>query len=133
MDLCLEAGRSLKSSLVTCLDLRNLLGKLSPDHDRCNRGIKERRWVRVSAISCLGSVEEIEWSVREVKEVFEFRMAIQPAYGGAWKAIGHTRARRFLIVVFKWGKKKDTVFVVTAYPAKGKHVEVYLRTTGGLR
>ena len=35
--------------------------------------------------------------------------------------------------IFKWGKNKDAVFVVTAYPAKGKHVEVYLRTTGGLR
>ena len=74
-----------------------------------------------------------EVTVREVKEVFEFRMAIQPTYGSAWKAIGHTRARRFLIVVFKWGKNKETVFVVTAYPAKRKHVEVYLRTIGGLR
>ena len=71
--------------------------------------------------------------MREVKEVFEFRMAIQPTYGGAWKGIGHTRARRFLVVIFKWGKDKDSVFIVTAYPAKKSHVEVYLRSTGGVR
>ena len=74
-----------------------------------------------------------EVTVREVKEVFEFRMAARPTYGGAWKGIGHTRGRKFLVVVFKWGKNKDTVFIVTAYPAERRHVEVYLRTTGGLR
>ena len=74
-----------------------------------------------------------EVTVREVREVFEFRMAIQPTYGGAWKGIGHTRARRFLVVIFKWGKDKDSVFIVTAYPAKKSHVEVYLRSTGGVR
>jgi hypothetical protein len=73
-----------------------------------------------------------EVAVQEVKEVFEFRMVTQPTYGGAWKGIGHTRARRFLVVIFKWGKKKDTMFILTAYPAKRKHVEVYLRTIGGL-
>ena len=70
-------------------------------------------------------------TVREVEEVFEFRMVVQPTYGGAWKGIGHTRARRFLVVVFKWGKKKETVFIFTAYPAKRKHVEVYLGIVGG--
>jgi len=74
-----------------------------------------------------------EVTVREVKEVFEFRMAIQPAYGGAWKGVGRTRSRRFLVVIFKWGKKKDYIFILTAYPAKRKHVEVYLRTTGGIQ
>lgn len=72
-----------------------------------------------------------EVTVREVKEVFEFRMAIQPTYGGALKGIGHTRSRRFLVVIFKRGRDKDTVFILTAYPAKRKHVEVYLKTTGG--
>ena len=74
-----------------------------------------------------------EVAVREAEEVFEFRMAVQPAYGGALKGIGHTRARRFLVVIFKWGRKKDSVFILTAYPAKRKHVEVYLKTIGGLR
>ena len=72
-------------------------------------------------------------AIREVKEVFHFRMAVQPTYGGALKGIGHTRSRRFLVVIFKWGKNKDTVFVVTAYPAKRVHVEVYLRTVGGIQ
>lgn len=72
-----------------------------------------------------------EVTVQEAKEVFESRMAMQPTYGGAWKGIGHTRSRRFLVVIFKWGANKDTVFILTAYPAKRKHVEVYLRTTGG--
>ena len=71
--------------------------------------------------------------VREVKEVFRFRMAVQPTYGGALKGIGHTRSRRFLVVIFKWGKNKDSVFVVTAYPAKRAHVEVFLRTVGGVQ
>lgn len=71
--------------------------------------------------------------MREVEEVFEFRMAVQPAYGGVLKGIGHTRARRFLVVIFKWGRKKDSVFILTAYAAKRKHVEAYLRTVGGLR
>ena len=74
-----------------------------------------------------------EIAVREVQEVFEFGMVVQPAYGDAFKGIGHTRARRFLVVIFKWGRKKDSVFILTAYPAKGKHVEVYLETIGGLR
>lgn len=69
--------------------------------------------------------------MQEVKEVFEFRMAGQPTYGGAWKGIGHTRSRRFLVVIFKWGKNKGAVFILTAYPARRKHVEVYVRTTGG--
>ena len=72
-------------------------------------------------------------AVREVKEMFQFKMAVQPTYGGAFKGIGHTRSRRFLVVIFKWGKNKDTVFVVTAYPAKRAHVEVYLRTVGGIQ
>ena len=72
-------------------------------------------------------------AVREVKEMFQFRMAVQPTYGGAVKGIGHTRSRRFLVVIFKWGKKKDTVFVITAYPAKRAHVEVYLRAVGGIQ
>jgi hypothetical protein len=72
-------------------------------------------------------------AVREVKEVFHFRMAVHPTYGGALKGIGHTRSRRFLVVIFKWGKNKDTVFVVTAYPAKRAHVEVYLRTVGEIQ
>jgi hypothetical protein len=38
-----------------------------------------------------------------------------------------------LVVIFKWGKNKDYVFVLTAYPAKRKHVETYLRTTGGVQ
>ena len=66
------------------------------------------------------------------KEAFEFRMAPQPTYGGALKGIGHTRSRRFLVVIFKWGKDKDCMFILTAYPAKRKHVEIYLRTTGGV-
>lgn len=74
-----------------------------------------------------------EVAVREVEEVFEFRMAVQPAYGGDLKGIGHTRARRFLVVIFKWGRKKDNLFILTAYAAKRKHVEVYLKTIGGLR
>ena len=73
-----------------------------------------------------------EITVREVKEVFEFRMATQPTYGGALKGVGYTRSRRFLVIVFKWGRDKDTVFILTAYPAKRKHVEVYLKTTGAL-
>ena len=72
-------------------------------------------------------------AVREVKEMFQFRMAVQPTYGGAVKGIGHTRSRRFLVVIFKWGKNKDTVFVITAYPAKRAHVEVYLRAVGGIQ
>jgi hypothetical protein len=72
-------------------------------------------------------------AVREIKEMFHFRIAVQPTYGGALKGIGHTRSRRFLVVIFKWGKNKDTVFVVTAYPAKRVHVEVYLRTVGGIQ
>jgi len=72
-------------------------------------------------------------AVREVKELFRFRVAIQPTYGGALKGIGHTRSRRFLVVVFKWGKDKDYVFIITAYPAKRAHVEVYLRTVGGIQ
>ena len=52
-------------------------------------------------------------AVREVKEIFRFRMAVQPTYGGTLKGIGHTRSRRFLVVIFKWGKNKDYVFVVT--------------------
>ena len=71
-------------------------------------------------------------TIREVKEVFESRMVVRPTYGGAWKGIGHTRSRRFLVVVFKWGRERDRVFILTAYPARGKHVEVYLRVTGGL-
>lgn len=63
-----------------------------------------------------------------VKEVFEFRMAVQSAYGGAWRGIGYTRSRRFLVVIFKWGKHRDEVFILTSYPAKRKHVEVYLKT-----
>ena len=70
-------------------------------------------------------------AVREVKELFQFRMAVQPAYGGALKGIGHTGSRRFLVVIFKWGKDKDHVFIVTAYPARRAHVEVFLRTVGG--
>lgn len=66
------------------------------------------------------------------KEAFEFRMATQPTYGGALKGIGHTRSRRFLVVIFKWGKDKDCMFILTAYPAKRKHVEIYMRTTGGV-
>lgn len=72
-------------------------------------------------------------TVREVTEVFEFRMAVQPTYGGAFKGIGRTRSRRFLVVIFKWGKNKDYVFILTAYPAKRAHVEVYLRTVGGIQ
>ena len=72
-------------------------------------------------------------AVREVKEMFQFKMAVQPTYGGAFKGIGHTRSRRFLVVIFKWGKNKGIVFVVTAYPAKRAHVEVYLRTVGGIQ
>jgi hypothetical protein len=72
-------------------------------------------------------------AIREVKEVFHFRMAVQPTYGGALKGIGHTRSRRFLVVIFKWGKNMVTVFVVTAYPAKKAHVEVFLRTVGGVQ
>jgi hypothetical protein len=74
-----------------------------------------------------------EVTVREVKEVFEFRMVVQPSYGGALKGIGHTRSRRFLVVIFKWGRNKGYVFILTAYPAKRRHVEVYLRTTGGVQ
>jgi D-alanine-D-alanine ligase-like ATP-grasp enzyme len=73
-----------------------------------------------------------EVTVREVKELFEFRMVVQPSYRGASKGIGHTHSRRFLVVIFKWGKNKDYVFILTAYPAKRAHVEVYLRTTGGV-
>ena len=58
-------------------------------------------------------------------------MAIQPAFGGAWKGIGRPRFRRFLVVIFKRGRDKDAVLILTAYPAKRKHVEVYLKTTGG--
>jgi len=74
-----------------------------------------------------------EVTVGEVKEVFEFRMAVQPAYGGAFKGIGHTRSKRFLVVIFKWGKNKAYVFILTAYPARRPHVEVYLRTVGGVQ
>jgi len=70
--------------------------------------------------------------VQEVKEAFEFRMAVRPTYGGACKGIGHTRSRRFLVVVFKWGRQRDQVFILTAYPATRKHVEVYVRTMGSL-
>ncbi len=73
-----------------------------------------------------------EITLREVKEVFESRMAVQPTYGGALKGIGITHSRRFLVAIFKWGRNKDTVFILTAYPAKRKHVEVYLKTIGGL-
>lgn len=72
-----------------------------------------------------------EVTVREAKELFEDRMAVQPTYGGALKGVGHTRDRRFLVVIFKWGRKKDSVFILTAYPAKRKHVEIYLKTVGG--
>ena len=72
-----------------------------------------------------------EVTVQEVEEVFESRIAVQPTYGGALKGIGHTRSRRFLVVIFNWGRNKDPAFMLTAYPAKRKHVEVYLRTTGG--
>ncbi|MDZ4347681.1 MAG: hypothetical protein U1E51_35160 [Candidatus Binatia bacterium] len=72
-------------------------------------------------------------AVREVKEVFDFRMAVQATYGGAFKGLGHTRSRRFLVVIFKWGKNMDTVFVVTAYPAKRAHVEIFWRTVGGVQ
>jgi len=72
-------------------------------------------------------------TAKEVTELFEFRMAVQPTYGGAWKGIGRTRSRRFLVVVFKLGKNRDTIFILTAYPAKRKHVEVYLRTAGGIK
>ena len=71
-------------------------------------------------------------AVREVKEMFRSRMAVQSSYGGTLKGIGHTSSRRFLVVIFKWGKDKDYVFIVTAYPAKRAHVEVYLRTVGGI-
>lgn len=74
-----------------------------------------------------------EVTVREVKEVFEFSMAVQPAYGGAFKGIGHTRSKRFLVVIFKWGKNKAYVFILTAYPAIRAQVEVYLRTVGGVQ
>ena len=74
-----------------------------------------------------------EVTVGEVKEVFEFRMAVQPAYGGALKGIGHTRSKRFLVVIFKWGKNRADVFILTAYPARRAHVEVYLRTVGGVQ
>ena len=72
-------------------------------------------------------------AVREVKEMFHFRTAIQLTYGGASNGIGHTRSRRFLVVIFKWGKDEDYVFIVTAYPAKRAHVEAYLRTAGGIQ
>lgn len=74
-----------------------------------------------------------EVTVREVKEVFEFRMAVQPAYGGAFKGISHTRSKRFLVVIFKWGKNKAHLFILTAYPARRAQVEVYLRTVGGVQ
>ena len=72
-------------------------------------------------------------AVREVKELFEFRMAVQPTYGAALKGIGHTRFKRFLVVIFKWGKNRDSVFILTAYPARKAHVEIYLRTVGGVQ
>jgi hypothetical protein len=71
--------------------------------------------------------------MQKVKEFFQSRMVIQPTHGCAWKGIGHTRARRFLVVIFKWDKDKDSVFIVTAYPAKKSHVEVYCRCGGGVR
>ena len=73
-----------------------------------------------------------EVTLQEVKEVFESRMAVQPTYGGTWKGIGHTRSGRFLVVIFKWGRNNATVFILTAYPAKRKHVEIYIKTIGGL-
>jgi hypothetical protein len=68
-------------------------------------------------------------TVREVKEVFESRMVVRQTYGGAWKGIGYTRSRRFLVVVFKRGRQRDRMFILTAYPAGRKHVEVYLKVT----
>jgi len=48
-------------------------------------------------------------AIREVKEVFHFRMAVQPTYGGALKGIGHTRSRRFLAIIFKWAKTRTPI------------------------
>ncbi|MBI2889875.1 MAG: hypothetical protein HYY13_03720 [Nitrospirae bacterium] len=72
-------------------------------------------------------------STQEVMEVFESRMAIRKSCGSAWKGIGHARSGRFLVVVFKWGVRKETVFALTAYPAGRRHVEAYVKTMGGVQ
>jgi len=36
------------------------------------------------------------------------------------------------VVIFKWGRNNATVFILAAYPAKRKHVEIYIKTIGGL-
>ncbi len=72
-------------------------------------------------------------TAHEVMELFEAPMAVRKSYGSAWKGIGHSRAGRFLVVVFKWGIRKETAFVLTAYPAGRRHVETYLKTVGGVQ
>jgi hypothetical protein len=76
-----------------------------------------------------------EVAVGEVKQVFEFRMAVQPAYGGAFRGQGN-RPYSFEEVPssdFQMGKNKAYVFILTAYPARRAHVEAYLRTVGGVQ
>lgn len=72
-------------------------------------------------------------TTQEVMELFESPMAVRKSFGSTWKGIGHTRGGRFLVVIFKWGPKRSTVFVITAYPARRKHVEVYVKAVGGIQ
>jgi hypothetical protein len=51
----------------------------------------------------------------------------RPARDGGRMALGQTRAGRYLVVIYVPDADEDEVFVVTAYPLKGKLLEAYKR------
>lgn len=58
-------------------------------------------------------------------------MVIQPSYKNTIKGIGYTEDKRFLVVIYK-EVDLDKILIITAYPAKKKHILKYAKLTGGL-
>jgi len=66
-------------------------------------------------------------SEEEAEEVVRSPGDDRPARDGARMALGRTRAGRYLVVIYVPDLDDDAVFVVTAYPLKGKLLAAYKR------
>lgn len=72
-------------------------------------------------------VKHPEVTEKEVKELFQRKMIIQPSYEDTIKGIGYTQEKRFLVVVYKILKRKNIMLIITVYPAKKKHIFEYAK------
>ena len=63
----------------------------------------------------------------EVYEVFENPGEDRKADNGARKLIGHTKAGRYLRVIYVRDQVPDSYFVITAYDLPAKQIQAYRR------